>query len=64
MPTRKKIIVVPPKNVIKLAEAHHIGRAAVYNMLNFNSNSDLAQLVRKQALENYGGVSTTKTYFY
>lgn len=63
MAIKKKIIAVPASNVQKLADAHHITQAAVYNMLSFNSNSQLAQIVRKQALELYGGVSTTKVYF-
>jgi hypothetical protein len=63
MATKKKIIAVPAANVRKLADAHHITQAAVYNMLSFNSNSQLAQLVRKQAVDMYGGVNTTKVYF-
>ena len=60
MAYRKKIVMVPSENVDKLAAAHGITRGAVYNMLAFRSDSHLAQLVRKQAVDMYGGVNTTK----
>lgn len=63
MAFRKKIIVVPVGNVQKMAKANGVTPAAVYNALNYNSNSDLAQLLRKQAIEAYGGVNDTKIVF-
>lgn len=60
MVNKKKIVVVHPKNVEKLAEAHHIAKGTVYAMLAYKSYSGLAQLVRKQAVDLYGGVKTTK----
>lgn len=63
MATRKKIIKVPQGNVKKLAEKHGFTMAAVYNALSYNSNSETAQLIRKQALDLYGGIATTKIVF-
>ena len=63
MAFRKRIIVVPVGNVQKMAKAHNITPAAVYNALNYSSNSQLAQLLRKQAVELYGGVNDTKVVF-
>lgn len=60
MPIRKKIIQVPSGNVPKIAKEMNCGKSAVYNALNFNSNSETARSIRKVALECYGGVSTTK----
>ena len=60
MATEKKIVMVPPKNIQKIAEAHHITRGAVYAILAYKSYSDLAQLIRKQAVDLYGGIDTTK----
>lgn len=63
MAFRKKIIVVPSGCVQKMAKAHGVTAAAVYNALNYNSNSELAQLLRKRALEEYGGINDTKVVF-
>jgi DNA-binding phage protein len=63
MPIKRKIISVPVGNVQKLAKAHGITSSGVYNALNYNSNSALAQLIREQALKLYGGVQNTKIVF-
>ena len=60
MPIKKKIIQVPVGNVPKIAQQMKCGKSAVYNALNFNSNSESARAIRKVALECYGGVNTTK----
>lgn len=63
MAIRKKIITVPLGNVQKLAKAHNMAESSVYNALNYSTNSPLAQLIRKEAIELYGGVNNTKVVF-
>lgn len=63
MAFKKKIIVVPVGCVQKIAKANNCGKSLVYNALNYNSNSDMAQIIRKQALDLYGGVHDTKVIF-
>ena len=63
MAFKKKIIVVPVGNVQKIAKANNVTPSAVYNALNYNSNSTLAQSLRKQALDLYGGINDTKVVF-
>lgn len=60
MVKRKKVIQVPPGTVEKLCKAFRCKRTAVYDALSFTSNSELAQLIRQNALSAYGGVQTTK----
>lgn len=60
MATRKKIIQVPPGSVDKLCKAHNCKRTAVYDALAFNTHSDMAVLIRKDAVNLYGGIQTTK----
>lgn len=54
---RKKIIRISKENMQKMMEAHHCSRVTVYNALAFRSDSDTAQIIRKQAIDIYGGVT-------
>lgn len=53
------VIVVPHGSTSKIAK--HIGCTiqAVRNALKFISNSEQAQRIRREALENYGGWEST-----
>lgn len=57
---KKKIIQVPPENVMKIAKAMRVARITVYNALAYRSESENAQLIRKLAINEYGGVETTR----
>lgn len=57
---RKKVIQVPPSSVDKLAAVHDCNRSTVYSALAFNSNSEQARAIRQDALDNHGGVITSK----
>ena len=63
MAFKKKIITVPFGCVPKLAKANNVHKSLVYNALNFSSNSQTAMAIRKQALNEYGGVYDTKVIF-
>lgn len=60
---KKKVISVAQDKIPSLQKAHKASRSAVYNALAYRSNSAQAQLIRKNALEFYGGVVTTKAFF-
>jgi len=57
---KKKIIQVPPENVLKIAKAMRVSKITVYNALAFRSESENAQIIRKLAQSEYGGVETFK----
>jgi len=57
---KKKIIQVPPENISKIAKAMRVARITVYNALAYRSESENAQLIRKLAINEYGGIETTK----
>lgn len=58
---KKKIIMVPKGNVIKIAKANGVSMTMVYQALNYNSNSENATAIRRSAIREYGGIETTKT---
>lgn len=60
MVRRKKIIQVPRGTVAKLCKAFRCHKTAVYDALNYTTDSELANLIRQNALSSYGGVQTTK----
>ena len=60
---KKKIIKVPTNCILQLAKTHGVTRAAVYNALGFRSNSEQASVIRKEALELYGGIKADAVYF-
>ena len=57
---KKKIIQVPPENVLKIAKAMRVSKITVYNALAFRSESENAQIIRKLAKSEYGGFETFK----
>lgn len=60
MQIKKKIIQVSPDSFQKICKAFNASRASVYFALSFKSDSDRAVMIRKQAIELYGGIETTK----
>lgn len=60
MVKRKKIIMVPRGAVEKMCKAFRCHKTAVYDALSFTTNSELAELIRQNAISSYGGVQTTK----
>ena len=60
MARRKRFIQVPHGTVDKMCKAFRCKKTAVYDALNYTTDSELANLIRKQAIESYGGVHTTK----
>lgn len=60
MQKRVKIIQLPIGNVQKMAKAFNCTQAMIYKALSYGSYSELAENIRKQAIDVYGGVSTTK----
>jgi len=63
MAIRRKIIRVPVGNVQRICTDLGVGKSAVYNALAYNSLSASAQLIRKKAMSDYGGVETYKIIF-
>lgn len=63
MLVKKKIIKVPVGSVMRIAEANKVSRATVYNALNYNSSNEQAQIIRREAIDLYGGVTTEKIMF-
>ena len=57
---RKKFIQVPKGTVPKLCEELKCKKTAVYDALNYNTESKLANIIRKKAVTIFGGVETTK----
>lgn len=60
MAKRKTFIQVPHGTVEKLCKAFRCKKTAVYDALNFDTDSELAKIIRKNALESYSGVKTSK----
>ena len=60
MAKRKIFIQVPRGTVDKLCKAFRCKKTAVYDALNFETDSELANIIRKNAIESYGGVKTSK----
>lgn len=60
MNIKQKIISIPPSKVTQIAQSKGISRTMVYNALAFRSNSPMAEVIRKESLELYGGVVHTR----
>ena len=60
MARRKKFIQVPRGAVEKMCKGFRCKKTAVYDALNFKTNSELANMIRKSAVDMYGGIQTTK----
>lgn len=63
MVQKKKIIRVSPNCIPDIAKAYGIRVQTVYNALGFRSNSSMAQKIRKEAMELYGGIKADVVYF-
>lgn len=61
---RKKIIKLPSLEAVKaIATANGCSIQYAYSVLRYESDSEKAQKMRKEAVEIYGGVETTKIVF-
>lgn len=60
MPKKRTYISVPQGTVEALCKEAGVKRSAVYSALNYSSNSESAQKIRKLALSVFGGVECTK----
>jgi len=60
MARKKRIIQVPSENIEKLAASVGTSKGTVWNALAYRSDSANAQLIRKRAVELFGGIETTK----
>lgn len=60
MPLKKKCISISSESARALANETNVSRATVYNALNYTTNSELAQKIRRLAMETYGGVEATR----
>lgn len=56
---RTPVVIVPHGMTTRLAKHFGITIQAVRNALKYQCNSDQAQAVRREAVENYGGTETT-----
>ena len=59
--TKREIIYLPPKKRDALCAALGVSRKTYYNAVNGFTNSISAEKIRNEALNIYGGVTTTKT---
>lgn len=55
MLTKRKVIMVPPRNIKFLSDDCGVSISSVYAALNFTSYSDISDKVRRLALEKYNG---------
>lgn len=53
-----KKIAVPRGAVPALSKEMHVTHACVFDALAFRSNSELSEIIRKKAINNYGGIVT------
>lgn len=60
MAIKRKYIAVQVGIVEALCKRLNVKRASVYNALNYTTNSETAQNIRRLALSEYGGVEATK----
>jgi len=60
MAIKRKHIVVPNGSVEAICKQMNVHKSCVYNALNFTSNSEVAQKIRREALETFGGQMATK----
>ena len=59
-----KIIKVPLEGRKKLAERYGCCRETIFNALAFRSQSKQSEDIRRDALNDFGGVKTEKVVFY
>lgn len=63
MAKTRDTIVVPRGTVGKICKAQNVSKTTVYYALNGTSQSDDAKLIRKLAVQIYGGVVVKKPIF-
>ena len=63
MAIKRKIIKVPKGVVEQICQARGCGKTSVYAALNYTSFSDEAKLIRKEAVEIYGGIEIPNVIF-
>ena len=59
--TKREIIYLPPNKRDALCTALGVSRKTYYNAVNGFTNSASAEKIRREAIDLYGGVATTKT---
>lgn len=59
--TKREIIYLPPKKRDALCAALGVSKKTYYNAVNGFTNSASAEKIRREAIDLYGGVATTKT---
>lgn len=60
MVRRKKIIQVPFGTIEKICRDMNCRKTAVYDALNYSTDSKLANIIREKAISVYGGIKTSK----
>lgn len=63
MAKKKKIISMPRGAIGRICNDFGCKKTTVYSALSYDIDSELAQKIRKDAVEIYGGVETTKIVF-
>ena len=63
MAQRRSIIRVPNGNVQKIMAELNVKHSCVYDALNYTTNSEIAQKIRRLAISDYGGVTVTKVFW-
>lgn len=56
-------ILVAYEDISKLATQHKCSKVTVYAALKYSSNSHRAQEIRKDALDNFGGIEIEENRF-
>lgn len=63
MARKKKVIVMPRGAIKRMMKELGQGQTNIYNSLAYRSDSERAKMIRKAAIEFYGGIETTKIVF-
>ena len=61
---KKEVIKLSARGRDSLARELGVTTKAIYDALAFRSDSPLSEKIRREALNNYGGVKTEKIIFY
>lgn len=61
--TRKKFIAIRADKIRVMMDVYGVTRQTVYNALGFRTDSEIAEKIRKDAIECYGGVVSHKLVF-
>lgn len=60
---RIKIITVSPKSRKELMEKYGCSQVTLYEALRYHTHNERADAIRKDAVENFGGVENRKLVF-